>query len=223
MGQKLELLKSACKRGPLVFLNQAYVTGRDTLWSQKHLVFRISGDRLTDLPAAPDLAGLSFRAVHSWADLSAREQERLSNDHDSLEWGEPSWFDAGWKLYIGEVNGALATLCWWRTAAQSSNFFCPVAEDEEVLWQTVTLSEFRGRKLYFITLLNLMALRHRAGASAFYISCRDYNSTSRRTFCKCGFEQIGYTRINKITQKRVWCPRRAEPMARTGVESGLEK
>lgn len=220
MRQKLELLRSACKRGPVTLLNQAYVTGRDTLWSQKHLVFRISSDRLTGLP--PEGSELSFRVVRSWADFSTRERERLTNNHDSLGWGEPGWFDNGWQLYVGEINGALATLCWWKTAAQSTDFFCPVAEEEEVLWETITLPEFRGRQLYSSTLLNLMTFRRRAGVTAFYISCRDYNSTSRRTFDKCGFEQIGYTRISKVTRKRAWYPHRAGQMVRADAASNPE-
>jgi len=203
--KKYVLLRSAFKRGWRPFMLQAYMTFADTFLRRRHLIYRATAEdvRTRDIPVVP---GLEFREVGRWEDLPESSRQRLLDDYDFLTWGDPSWFDKGWRLWIGEFGDKLATLTWWRPPEQCKDFFVELPPGAELIWQTVTMPEFRGRGLTTVQSLNLLKHRIDAGISAFYSCCEDYNTTSARNIPSRGFTMIGHTSQSKITGRRSWHP-----------------
>lgn len=193
--QKTALLRAAWRRGAGPFLAQAVRSLRDSVWSQRHMVYRLTAAEALarPVPAEP----LRCRPVDRWEDLPAPLRERLSAEGERLSWGRPEWFDAGWRLWLGERDGVPVTLCWLRPRARAADFFAPVPEGWELIWQVSTLPEHRGRRFYEACLDAVMRARAEAGTAGFLISCRDYNSTSRRTFARMGWTWLGFAEIPK--------------------------
>ena len=205
--QKLVLLRRAWRKGPGPFMRQAILTfGSSVLW-RRHLIYEAHADKVLKLDI-PDISDILFREVRSWNELSPDIRECLLRDKASLGWGDEAWFDLGWQLWVGEVDGRLATLAWWRTAEQSNDFFIPVPEDTELMWQSTTMPEFRGRDLFTVQQRTLMQRHAQDGVRRFLSCCEDFNMTSRRNLPRQGFDYIGMTVKSRLTGKRRWYPAR---------------
>jgi RimJ/RimL family protein N-acetyltransferase len=121
-----------------------------------------------------------------------------------IDWGEESWFHKGWRLWTAEQEGQLVALCWWRSAAQSRDFFCPLSQESEVLWHVTVIPEFQGNGMHIPLWLSLMRERVTDGVADFYTNCRDYNTPSRRNIERMGFSLIGYATDSRWTGRRKW-------------------
>lgn len=203
MPYKLDLLRYASKRGPAMFIGQLVCSARDTLWSAKHLVFVYDVGRKGP-PAQPDRPDLTFAEAPGWAAFSLEEQQALEDS--AVEWGDSGWFEQGWRLWTGRLDGRLAITIWWRTTGQSPNFFVPMEEGSILLWQTATLPEARGGGLYTAALTSLMAHEIANGVQLIYANCRDYNFPPRRNMERMGFERLGQHTDNRWTGKQSWRP-----------------
>ena len=202
---KVALMRGAARRGLLPLTRQAWLAGADTLIRRKHLVFRAEPGDILSAPMPP-MERLTFRPVGSWDAMPEDMRRRLTDRDGAVDWGEPGWFDKGWRLWVGEIDGCLACLGWLRGAEQSRDFFCPMPENTELLWQMVTLPEFRGRGLHVTFRLALMRARLEEGVAGFFINCREYNSTSHRNILKMGFRPIGHCVDSRLTGRRTWHP-----------------
>ena len=202
---KADLLRGTARRGIGPLARQAGLTAADTLLRRKHLVFHAAARDVLSVPA-PEAGMMDFRKIRSMDALPEDARRRLTAGDGALDWGEPDWFDRGWTLWTGSIGGRLACLGWWRSAAQARDFFCPMPPDTELLWQMVTLPEFRGRGLHVMFRLALMRARLEQGVAGFFINCRDYNTTSRRNILKMGFRPVGYCTDSRITGRRSWHP-----------------
>lgn len=209
-GQKAILLRATLQRGPGEFLRQGWRSLRDTFWSQRHFLYRflyrITAEEVLAQPDANSSGGVVFRAIRDWSELSPATRTRLEGA--SFGWGRREWLDEGWGMWVGEREGALACVGWWRTPAQS-DYFVPLAADEELLWQTAVPPEFRGQRILDAALLSLMQERARNGVRAFHGSCRDCNTTSRRMFARMGWTWLGFAEIGKrgpAAGRAVWHP-----------------
>jgi hypothetical protein len=203
--KKVVLLRSAMKRGWRPFFHQAAATFSDTFLARTHIIYRADAADVLIQPV-PDIAGLAFREVKSWEDLSAGVRTRLLADQGLLNWGDPSWFDRGWRLWAGEFGEELATLSWWRAPSQSDDFFYPIPADGELMWQSTTMPEHRGDGLFTVQRLNLMRDRIGDGVQKFFVCCENFNSTGRRNLPKQGFKPIGISSRSKITGQRRFRP-----------------
>lgn len=200
---KAALLRGAARRGVGPLARQAGLTAADTLLRRKHLVFYAAA---RDVLSVPDAGSMDFREIPSMDAMPEDLRSRLMDGDDPADWGEPGWFDRGWRLWVGEIDGCVACLGWLRSAAQSRDFFYPMPEDTELLWQMVTLPEFRGRGLHVTFRLALMRARLEEGVVGFFINCREYNSTSHRNILKMGFHPVGHCTDSRITGRRSWHP-----------------
>jgi len=203
--QKFALLRSAMKKGLSVFTSEAIRIARDKFWSQKYLIFRLDVRDLRT-PPTDNVPPLRFRQIQKWEDLPDSTRHRMLVDGKRLNCGDIKWFGRGWKLFLGELDGTPAALCWW-SAAQESKFFCEAMQESrncELIWQAATFPEFRGKKFYTKILFALVQSRMKSGVTTFLIMCSDYNTTSMNTILGLGFKQIGYQKINRLTQKWIW-------------------
>jgi hypothetical protein len=203
--KKVQLIRGAAGRGVVPFLRQTALCLADSGLRQKHLVFRISADRIRSTPFDPP-AGLSFREVSSLTDLSRGDQGRLADPQERIDWGDAGWFDRGWRLWVAEARDGLVALGWWRSAAQTQDFFCPLPATSEVLWHSTVLPEFQGQGLQVPLRVSLMRDRISAGTTEFYTNCRDYNTPSRRNILRMGFDCIGACTVSRITGHREFRP-----------------
>jgi len=203
--KKVVLLRSAWRRGLAAFLRQFHLTFCDTFLSRTHLIYQASAADVLK-QEIQEIPGLSFREVHCWEEFSEPVQRRLLADQASLSWGSVSWFNRGWRLWAGEFGDQLATLCWWRSPEQSRDFFQSIPGDAELMWQSTTMPEFRGRGLFTVQRLHLLRYRIEDGVGQFFVCCESYNMTGRRNLPSQGFHLIGHTTYSKITKRRTWHP-----------------
>ena len=205
---KITLLRVAAGKGIGAFCHLLFLSLRDALFEQKHIVFCLSGNAI-DLCGRCHVEGVTFQRFHTWDEVGERIKADIAQAAKSVWWGSPDWFDRGWQLWVGKVEGSLGVLSWSRDDKHSSGFFCPVPPRSMVIWQTVTLPDFRGRHLYSAMLAHVVETKAREGFERFYISCRDYNMSSRAGIRRVGFERIGCARVRKWSKLSIWVPERA--------------
>jgi hypothetical protein len=200
---KFQLLRGALQRGFITFIRQAYVIALDSMVRQKHLVFRATHE---DIPRGFQQkdSTLSFREISSWKELREDDRKRLFDPQQAIDFGGVDWFDQGWRLWIGEIDGRLAVLGWWRGAKQSRDFFCSLPEDAELLGHVTTLPDSRGLGLHVMLWVTFMQERIKVGVNSFYTNCREYNIPSHRNILRMGYCCIGYCTVNKYTGHRKW-------------------
>lgn len=203
--QKLILLKSARRRGKWLFLKQLFLSVRDTIWANRHLIYRVGPDDVPDPPMG-DGSLLQYRQILRWHDWPEEFRSRLLRESDELGWGQVEWFENGWWIWAGEIDGQVATFCWVYPTGSNDSFFDQMVQGSEFIWQVTTLPEFRGRKLYERMMIELMTRRFSEGVTAIYGCCRDYNLTSRLVLPKVGYGIVGHLVTNKWTGKRRWAP-----------------
>jgi hypothetical protein len=203
-GHKANVLRHASRHGFRSVIRELIPVIRDTIWSQRHIVFYMDSEDVNrkyhDMPEDY----LFVYEAKTWDSLKESYRERLNRDQEIQGWGKPSWFELGWSLWLGEIDGDLAILCWWRTSEQSEDFFCPMRKGSDLIYETTTMPEFRGKGMYSRMLVEVMKLRESQGTTGFYASCRDYNRTPRLTLVKMGFNKLGYTSINKYSKSKKW-------------------
>jgi hypothetical protein len=200
---KVVLLRAAARRGPLSFFRQGYLILMDRLWRKKHLVFRADAADVLAVPVKIPV-GMVTREIHSLYDLEAIIKRQTDYIRGAVDLGQPDWFDLGWRMWIIEIDQKLACFGWLRSAEQSSDFFCHITEDSELLWHASVLPEYRGQNLHVLLWLVVMRIRIEQGVFRFYANCRDYNLPSRRNIEKMGLHLIGYSRDCRLTGRRSW-------------------
>ena len=200
---KLALLRGAWYRGAGQTVQQIWLIASDMLWHRRHLVFRQDADALARHDfSTPD--GFAMREINTLDALSAASRARLAQPDVAAKWGAQTWFNLGWRLWVGEQDGQIAALAWWRGAAESSDFFVQLESRDEILWHIFVLPECRGRDLHRIMWVALARHRVADGVTGFLTNCRNYNIPSRRNIGISGFVRIGHCNEYRITGRRVW-------------------
>ena len=210
--KKIILLRSAARRGPASFIRQLCYTGLDVAVRRKHLVFRLPADRLGGITTPPGIAFQCHR-IQGWEDLPADLRHRLEDRAENIEWGARTWFDLDRQLWVGLVGERIACMAWTVGATAAKGFFFPLPPRAEVLYQTVTLPEFRGNNLQVRFCLELMRLRAADGIEEFFIASHEYNHTSYRNILKMGFSPFGHCREGRLSRRRTWHGPRQMPEA----------
>lgn len=203
--KKVILLRSAYRRGLGTFFRQLWMTVADILLRRKFLIFRIDARDVTKFDTS-GLPVLDCREITRWDDMPDHLRVRLEDPAEGLEWGQKSWFGQNRRCWLGELDGQPACLMWWLNHTESEHFFYDVPEGAEILFQTVIFPEFRGRRLYYSLLSDLMRARMSNGIEAFYGSCHEYNTTPARNLSRLGFKYIGAVRESRLTGHRRWLP-----------------
>jgi GNAT superfamily N-acetyltransferase len=211
--QKALLLRTSMRYGPITALRQGMSIGLATFIRQKHMLFHLDAAGILSQPDE-HTEGFAFSEVPDWHALPPTERQRLEGSERNVDWGDREWFDRGWRLRAAFKNGErIAALRWWRTAAQSRDFLCQMSDVAELLWQATVLPEYRGKRLQVALIKTSMQHRARQGVSAFFINCRNYNTSSHRNIISMGFRPIGYCLISKRTGSRRWHSKTVETAA----------
>lgn len=197
-----ELLRRAWKAGPYPFLREVGMLARNKLWGATHLVFEMRRQDYT--PISDD--SLSLLPYETWDAVPEDMKEAIVREFHDQYWGKPEWVQIGWRFWIGMIEQELAIVGWTRGPGRCEDFFFPLSSDCGLLWQTVTLQKFRGRGLCSLVLSRMSGALFESGVARVYVSCRDYNVSSRRAIDKAGFKYIGRGCVRKRTGKGIWYP-----------------
>lgn len=203
--KKVILIKSSMKHGISCFSKQIYLSFCDTFLRRRHLIYRANKEDILKKEIVK-VDGLSFREVKGWCDFRKNTQQYLLQNRELLQWGDPSWFDRGWRLWVGEFGEDLATLSWWIPYENVQNFFIEIPSDSELMWQSTTIPKYRGRGLFTHHRLNLLRDRIDNGVNCFFVCCEEFNSTGKKNLPKQGFRLMGHHTRNKITGREKWRP-----------------
>ena len=207
--QKIELLRSAWRRGLTAFMKQIALEARDSLWSSRHLVYSIDISQKNRVKAV-EIEKVIFRRIYHWNEVRSEDIEYLKKKKKDIRgWGEFEWLEElDYGLWIAEINGKLAAFKWWlnRDQAKASNFFVEIPEGAELGGQGTVLPEFRGKRLHDRILVSIQAYRASQGINTFFETVRDYNFTSRRAMARVDFTYLGYAEVMKRTGVVRWHP-----------------
>ncbi|UWQ16081.1 hypothetical protein K3556_15990 (plasmid) [Aliiroseovarius sp. M344] len=201
---KVILLRSSWKRGLRQFVRQAVLVLLDSTVRKKHMAFKLGADALRELPSLTDGSILTHGT--KWDAFPQRLQKQIMQLDETVEWGDLSWFDKGWRLCVGEIEGRVVCIGWMRNAENSQDFFIKLPDKTELLWHLIVIPEFRGQRLHQRFWLMLMHDRAKDGVESFFTNCRDYNLPSFYNIQKLGFKLIGHRIDNKLTGKSRWTP-----------------
>lgn len=199
--KKVILINNSIKYGLKPFSEQVYLSFCDTFLWRRHLIYCAKKDDVLKKEIGK-IDGLDFREVKGWSDFSKNTQLYLLKNRELLQWGDPSWFDRGWRLWAGEFGGDLATLCWWRSPENSRDFFIDIPDDSELMWQSTTIPKFRSSGLFTYQRLNLLRMRIKEGVNRFFVCCEAFNTTGKKNLPKQGFKYIGRHTRSKITGRK---------------------
>jgi GNAT superfamily N-acetyltransferase len=200
---KLQLIRGAARRGPVVLVRQLWLALMDSFVRKRHLVFRLGATSC----AAQSQAGQDVqqvREIRSREDLTSDELASLTDPEAAHDWGMLEWLDAGWQLWVLTEEGRIQAVAWVRDAAHSRDFFVPLTDTEELFWHVYVLPRYRGRNLQGRLWDTIVASKISAGIDGFYTNCRDYNLPSRLNILKTGFSPVGHCNEYRLTHHRTW-------------------
>ena len=128
----------------------------------------------------------------AWTELTNTQQESI------LDHGGPRMkkefehlFQAGSVLWLGELDGRFAGVCWHSRPVNRQDYFVPLTASDTVIYACFVLPEFRGRGIYPRMLQSLITSLLAEGLESVYIDCKIWNQPSIRGIEKAGFEYIG--------------------------------
>lgn len=203
--KKVILIKSSAKYGLNALASQIFLSFCDSFLRRRHLIYCAEKNDVLARESTR-VAGLHFREVKEWGELRTEMQSYLLKNQEYLQWGDPSWFNRGWRLWVGEFGEDLATMSWWIPYKYANSFFITIPNDAEVMWQSTTIPKYRGRGLFTVHRVNLMKNRIENGINRFYVCCEEYNTTGKKNLPKQGFRFIGHHTRSKITGRTKWYP-----------------
>lgn len=202
--KKVSLLLKSWKRGIFPFGNQLKLIVLDSAIRKKHLVFKLDAQNLTKASTNTEQESLIHKM--SWEEFPPYIRTQILEFDETIDWGDLSWFNNGWRMCVGELNNQVVSVGWLRDAQASSDFFVDMPIQSELLWHLTVVPDFQGRQLHAKFRLMLMQERADKGIQCFYTNCRDYNLPSYYNILKLGFQCIGYCTENRLTGGKRWHP-----------------
>ena len=200
---KIQLMLGAARLGPWLLVRQVWLALLDSFVRKRHLVFRL--DPSGWIPPQDTNSGQAqLREVLSADDILKGKLAWLNDPVAAHDWGAAGWLQQGWRVWLLEENGQTLALAWVRNAEQSSDFFVPLGETEELFWHVYVLPGYRGRNLQQRVWSAIARHRIADGVTGFFTNCRDYNLPSRANIIKMGFSPIGHCDESRITRRRTW-------------------
>lgn len=198
---KIQLMRGAARRGPRIFVRQAWLALADSFIRKRHLVFRLDVDGWAREPA---LGHAQLREVLSASEISQAELDQLNDPSDIHDWGAIEWLELGWRLWLLGENKEILALAWVRDARQSSDFFVPLGDTEELFWHVYVMPRYRGMNLQERIWAAIASRRAADGITGFFTNCRDYNLPSRSNIVRMGFLPVGHCDESRLTRRRTW-------------------
>jgi RimJ/RimL family protein N-acetyltransferase len=167
---------------------RALVAAFNRVFRGRHHVFRHAPG------AAPACPGLAVERYDRSADVPGPVREAV------VRWGgEKAWtWDAlemndGAALWIGRLDGAVASAWMSRPGSLFRAWFVPLRADDLVLFRGTTAPELRGRGISPAMMAAIVARALASGAAA-YVDVAVHNAPSIRAIEKAGFRRIATRR-----------------------------
>ncbi|MBN1764018.1 MAG: GNAT family N-acetyltransferase [Sedimentisphaerales bacterium] len=113
-------------------------------------------------------------------------------------------FSRGCELWMGQLDGKLAGICWSCSRKKRSDYFVPLEESDATILSCFVLPVFRGRKIYpsmLETMVNTLLSRDQI--CNVYIDCKSWNTASIRGIQKAGFIPVGKA-VRMVLFEHVW-------------------
>lgn len=198
-----ELLRRAWREGIGPFLSQVYMTVQAKLLGKRYYVWEL---RDSDFCAQADDARICIESYINWNEVPAHVKDTIDKDLAEEYWGRPIWFDLGWRMWVALMNGRAVLITWTRAAAQCEDFFFPLSPDCVLIWQTVTVSAYRGMGILPAAYRLVCAELFESGVRRIYSSSRVNNLPMKNASVKAGFKQIGVGLVRRRTRNGVWFP-----------------
>lgn len=195
MKYKLEVaLRAAKTRGLLGAIYLLCLILRSKLTAQHRPMFGLA------VPApgnasVPDIAGYEIEPVRPEKELSLAKE--LSQCQQQLDWDIKTMLRDGADVWIGRLNGRLATIAVTKTGDKKPAYFFPLTRDCAVISHCVTFRPYRGLGLYPASLVQIVDRLAKKGINRFYIDCSDWNTPSLSGIRRAGFQLIGRGTISK--------------------------
>ena len=202
---KINLLKRSFRVGVLPFLSQLLLMIKDKLFGPIYLIYEIRKGQFSPLTSEMN-DPLDFCCYSEWKQMPEDIKSTILEELDGQYWGKEEWMELGWRLWVGTVDQKLAILTWVREAGQCEDFFFPLSHDCALVWQTITVPQYRGKGLASLLYNKIRRELFRRGYSQLYVSCRKYNLASRKNIEKSGFKYIGRGIIERKTGRGIWYP-----------------
>jgi GNAT superfamily N-acetyltransferase len=188
---------------PLKAIQLSWQVLRTQLFYEWKYVYGLTPSELHRVPVL-DIPGYHIECLTTVAELEHFEQE-LQEYPGLLPDDTMRLHALGALLWVGRMNGRLASLGVSRRGALACDYFWPVVPSCVMLSHFGTVPEFRGRGLYPAMLTHILRELAADHVEHFLIECCDWNIGSRRGIERAGFRHIGYGKAT-IRGRLSWHP-----------------
>ena len=195
MKYKLEVaLRTAKTRGLLRATYLSCLIIRSKFIAQHRLVFGLAV-AAPGSTSPPEIPGYEIELVRPEQEPSLAKE--LSQCKQQLDWNIKTMFKEGGDVWVGHLNGRLATIAVTKTGDKKPSYFFPLTPDCAVISHCVTFHSCRGLGLYPASLVRIVDALAKKGINRFYIDCSDWNTSSISGIRRAGFQLIGQGVVRK--------------------------
>lgn len=139
--------------------------------------------------SAPEIPGYEIELLKPEQECNLTTE--LSQCQQQLDWDIKTMLRDGADVWIGHLNGRLATAAVTKTGDKKPLWFFPLTRDCAVISHCVTFRPYRGLGLYPASLVQIVSTLAKRGINRFYIDCSDWNTPSVSGILRAGFQLIG--------------------------------
>jgi RimJ/RimL family protein N-acetyltransferase len=112
-------------------------------------------------------------------------------------------FADGRELWVGDILGTVAVVCWSRSRLRRIDYFLPLEPTDSTILSCYTVSGFRGRGFYPALLQHMVNTFISQGQTRIFIDCLTSNFPSIRGIEKAGFRKTG-TSWRIVFREKAW-------------------
>ncbi len=198
-----ELLKIAWNLGLISFIRECFLVLR-FVFIKYYCVYLMDKDDFTNEPI--NITQIEYKSYSKWEDIEDSVKEVFLKENKHIFWDVEVWLLKGARLWIGIIDGEVVSLLFNRDPLQKGAFFFPMTSNCALIWNVVTLPQYRGLGLYPQMLKHVCSSLFSEGIESIYICCSDYNISSIRGIMKIGFTKIGTGIVYRFSSKGIWKP-----------------
>lgn len=185
---RLELIRrAALKRGIAGLVGTALKMIRSRLLGRWKLVYGLA----PPVAKSVTVSGFEIVCVSSRDMIDESLRDSFRGHEREISWGAEGMLSDGACLWVGYLDGKLASVIWTRTGDKVKSYFFPMTASCVLISHVVTISEYRGHGLLPAMLIEIIHKFMDNGCSRFYIDCWDWNESSQRMIERVGFSLIG--------------------------------
>ena len=201
MKYKLEVvLRTAKTRGLLSSIYLSCLIVRSKLVGQHRPVFGFAVSA-SGIASAHEISGYEIELVRPGQEHSLLTE--LSQCRQPFDWDIKTKLKEGADVWIGRLDGRLATIAVTKTGDKKPAYFFPLAPDCVVISHCITFRSCRGLGLYPASLVQIVDVLAKKGINRFYVDCADWNTPSINDIRHAGFQLIGQAIVSK-SGRLIW-------------------